>query len=62
MGFEDGWRWLRNHVKESQSNYYRNNMLRFQNSKVWKNVDTLFTYKTIYENLANGGLPLLQGS
>jgi len=51
MGFEDSWRWVRNQYKERQNNSYRNYMLRFNNSKVWKNLDAMFSYKTVYENL-----------
>ena len=62
MGFEDGWRWMRSQYKERQTNNYRSFMLRWQNTKVWKNLDAMFAYKTIYETLGTAGLPLLQGS
>lgn len=62
MGFEDGWRWMRNQYRERQTNNYRNFMLRWQNTKAWKNIDAMFAYKNIYETLGTAGLPLLQGS
>ena len=62
MGFEDGWRWMRSQYKERQTNNYRSFMLRWQKTKVWKNLDAMFAYKTIYETLGTAGLPLLQGS
>lgn len=62
MGFEDGWRWMRSTYKERQSNNYRSYMLRWQSTKVWKNIDAMFAYKTVYEALGTAGLPLLQGS
>jgi hypothetical protein len=37
-------------------------MIRWQNNKVWKNVDAMFAYKQVYENLGTAGLPLLTGS
>ena len=51
MGFEDSWRWMRNNYKEKQSNSFRSWSLRWQNTRVWKNIDAMFTYKTVYENL-----------
>lgn len=51
MGFEDTWRWMRTQYKERQANNYRGFLLRYKNTKIWKNFDTLFTYKRIYENL-----------
>ena len=51
MGFEDSWKWIRNQFKEKQSNNFRSYFLRWQSSKAWKNVDAMFAYKQIYENL-----------
>ena len=62
MGFEDAWRWSRNQYREKYQNSYRSFMLRFKSNKVWRNIDSMFAYKTIYENLGTAGLPLLQGS
>ena len=53
MGFEDAWRWARSQYKERQSNNYRGYMLRWQNTKIWKNVDSMFAYKNIYETLGS---------
>ena len=62
MGFEDSWQWMRSQYRERTSNNFRGYMLRWRNTKVWKNIDTMFTYKNIYENLGTAGLPLLQGT
>jgi hypothetical protein len=51
MGFETSFHWARNQYKERYSNTYRGFMIRWQSSKVWKNIDAMFSYKTVYENL-----------
>ena len=51
MGFEDSWRWARTQYKERYANNYRSLMLRWQSNKVWKNIDAMFAFKTIFENL-----------
>ena len=43
---------MRNQYREKQQNNFRSYALRWKSSKVWKNIDAMFAYKTVYENLA----------
>lgn len=51
MGFENSWHWARSQYKERYANTYRGYMLKVKSTKIWKNIDALFAYKKIYENL-----------
>lgn len=51
MGFQDYWTRARSTYNERYSNSYRSFMLRWRQTQLFQTVDSLSTYKTIFENL-----------
>jgi hypothetical protein len=51
----------RDYCKDSVNNTYRTVMLRYQKTKVYKNIDSLLKFQNIYYDLINNDLPILSG-
>ena len=62
MGFQDYWKQARGYCQDSFSNNYRSVMLKWRKTRFQQNIDTMFVYRDIYENLTNAGLPVMKGT
>lgn len=51
----------RDYCKDSFSSTYRSFRLRYQGTKMYKNIDSLIKFQNIYYDLVNNDLPILSG-
>ena len=53
MTFSESIKSIRTSWKENFSNHYRSSWLRYKNTRWYKNVDAMMSYREIYETLVN---------
>lgn len=51
----------KDYCKDSFNSTYRSFRLRYQGTKVYKNIDSLIKFQNIYYDLINNDLPILSG-
>lgn len=58
---KDKFKKTRDYFKDSFASTYRSFRLKYQGTKVYKNIDSLIKFQNIYYDLVNNDLPILSG-
>jgi hypothetical protein len=58
---DSSWKKFKDYMKDSFSSTYRSFRLRYHGTKMYKNIDSLIKFQTIYYDLMNNDMPILSG-